>query len=195
MTATARIADLSDGRCTLMSRNRNVYRAFKPLCAGIPRVICRDCILDGEIVCLDEQGRPQFYDLLRRRGEPVFVAFDLLSLDGRDLRQEPLIQRKRVLRSIVPKNGPVLYANHLDGRGVELYRRVCQLDIEGIVAKWKHGAYVPGEKQPNDRTLARLVRSPQAIARFSWLKIKNPDYSQMEGRGELLERRAGSGKR
>jgi bifunctional non-homologous end joining protein LigD len=57
-----------------------------------------DCeaVLDGEIVCLDSNGRPQFYDLLRRRSEPVFYAFDLLWLDGEDLRTRPLVDRKRL---------------------------------------------------------------------------------------------------
>lgn len=60
-------------------------------------------MLDGEIVALDSEGRPQFYDLLRRRGAPAFYVFDLLWMDGKDLRSLPLFERKRLLRKIVPK--------------------------------------------------------------------------------------------
>jgi hypothetical protein len=59
------------------------------------------------------EGRPQFYDLLRRRGDPVFVAFDLLRLDNRDIRELPLIERKRLLRSIIPAQSRVLYADSM----------------------------------------------------------------------------------
>jgi len=68
----------------------------------------RNAILDGEVVCLDHDGRPLFNPLLYRRSEPCFVAFDCLWLDGRDLRRLPLIERKRVLRRIVPRHRPCL---------------------------------------------------------------------------------------
>jgi bifunctional non-homologous end joining protein LigD len=52
------LAEIRDGRCRLISRNQNPYKRFDPLCAELPRVIRKDCVLDGEIVCLDEHGRP-----------------------------------------------------------------------------------------------------------------------------------------
>ena len=108
------VAEIASGECRLFSRNRNVYRRFAPLAQSLARVIRAETVLDGEVVCLDPEGRPQFYDLLRRRVEPVFVAFDILALNGEDLRHEPLIARKRVLRSVLPKNGPVLYAGFVE---------------------------------------------------------------------------------
>jgi bifunctional non-homologous end joining protein LigD len=70
----------------LVSRKGNVYRNFQSLCAAIQ--IDLDCraVLDGEIVCLDAEGRPQFYHLMRKRAEPVYYVFDVLWLDGRDVR-------------------------------------------------------------------------------------------------------------
>ena len=121
-------------------------------------------------MCLDDNGRPQFYDLLRRRGTPVLYAFDVLWLDGKDLRPLPLIERKRLLRSIVPEQPSVmLYAEHIERDGIEFFRLACEQDLEGIVAKLRHGAY--GE---------------------NWFKIRNPNYSQYEGRRELFESRAGA---
>ena len=57
----------------LVSRRRNVYRSFPRLCEAIHAEVKFEAVLDGEIVCLDSEGRPQFYGLLRRRGNPVFT--------------------------------------------------------------------------------------------------------------------------
>jgi bifunctional non-homologous end joining protein LigD len=74
----------------------------------------------------------------------VFYAFDLLWLDGEDLRSRSLIERKRLLRSIVPKQPSVtLYAEHIERKGAEFFRLARQ-DLKGIVAELKHGTY--GEK-------------------------------------------------
>jgi ATP-dependent DNA ligase len=59
---------------------------------------------------LDGEGRPRFYDLMRRRGQPVFYAFDCLSLDGNDLRARRLLERKRILAKLVKGRAGVLYA-------------------------------------------------------------------------------------
>lgn len=100
-------------------------------------------MLDGEIVCLDEDGKPQFRDLLFRRGEPRFVAFDLLRLNGEDLHYTPLIERKAKLRGIVPqKNDRLLYCDHVLGEGEGLFELACQQDLEGIVAKRKYDPYI-----------------------------------------------------
>jgi hypothetical protein len=122
-------------------------------------------MLDGEIVVLDAEGRPRFYDLLRRRGQPVFYAFDCLALDGRDLRGLPPLERKRMLAKIVKRQPGILYAQHFR-HGTALFQLVCEQDLEGVVAKRKNAAYGEG-----------------------WFKIRNPKYSQYEGRRELLERR------
>lgn len=89
----------SDGRVT----PRGSRLCFAPLAAEIAVALrVRNAILDGEVVCLDGDGSPLFNALLYRRSEPCFVTFDCLWLDGEDLRRLPLIDRKRVLRRIIP---------------------------------------------------------------------------------------------
>jgi ATP-dependent DNA ligase len=96
------LAHLSDGNCKLISRNGNAFRSFESLRVAIPGdVRARQAVIDGEIVCLDAQGRSRFNDLLFHRAELCFVAFDLLWCAGEDLRQLPLIDRKLQLRSVV----------------------------------------------------------------------------------------------
>jgi bifunctional non-homologous end joining protein LigD len=144
-----------------------VYKRFTELAAAIHIELDCEAVRDGKIVRMDENGRPQFYNLLRRCGAPVFYAFDVLWLDGEDLRSRPLIERRRLLREIVPEQPSVmLYAEHVERYGVEFFRLACEQDLEGIVAKAKHEAY--GEK---------------------WFKIRNPRYSQYDGRREFLEKK------
>ena len=76
------------------------------------------------------------------RGEPYFYAFDLLYVDGVDLRDLPLVERKAKLRKLIPRTpSRVLYLDHINGKGVELFEMVCKLDLEGVVAKPKLSPY------------------------------------------------------
>src|SRR6202158_412922 len=83
-----------DCRPSLISRNGPPFNAFDTLRKAMIAPGDGKTVLDGEIVCLDKRGRPQFNDLLFHRGEPCFFAFDLLMSDGKDLRMEKLTDRK-----------------------------------------------------------------------------------------------------
>jgi bifunctional non-homologous end joining protein LigD len=165
------VAYIEDGRCELVSRKRNTYKSFAGLATAMAALRVKSAILDGEIVCLDGDGRSLFLDLLRRRRhDAVFYAFDLLWLDGEDLRGLPLIERKRRLRRLVrvSRNHSLLYADHIDGHGVKFFGVVCGRDCEGIVAKHKRATYG--------------VQGPAG-----WFKILNPAYTQKRGRREMFE--------
>ena len=155
-------------------RNGNVFRGFKELAEWIGRRLKVDAVLDGEIVVLDEYGRPQFNHLLFRRGVLYFYALDLLSLGGEDLRTVPLIERKARLRKLIRRGrSHLLYVDHIEQKGCELFQRICELDLEGIVAKRASSIYRVTERPSRD-----------------WIKVKNPNYSQAEGREELFERQS-----
>jgi len=118
------------------------------------------------------RGRPQFKNLLFHRGNPpCFFAFDLLTWDGKDLRTERLLDRKQELRRLLARAcTPLKYTEYIDGCGMALFQRVCELDLEGIVAKQKSAPYVTEREQS------------------TWFKILNRGYSQKDGREELFER-------
>jgi len=140
---------------------------FADLATKIGNVLLpRSLVLDGEIVCLDDRGHCQFNDLLFRRGEPRFVAFDLLDSGGKDVRREPLLDRKHELRRIIGSGlPPIIYADYIEGSGVALFEKCC--DLEGIVAKYKRAPYDPEQT--------------------TWFKIRNRNFSQMAGRERLFE--------
>jgi bifunctional non-homologous end joining protein LigD len=162
------LAHIWDGKCELVSRNRNAYKSFQALRDSLATLKVKNAVIDGELVCLDAEGRSIFNELLHRKGTPTFYAFDLLYLNGRDLRQLPLIQRKRRLRQLVGGSGlvDVICGKYVEGRGVDLFNEVCQRNLEGVVAKRKNGTY-------------NVVSG--------WLKIKNPAYTQAERRHELFD--------
>ena len=112
------LAYVDDGSCELVSRKEHTYTRFKDLVQSIGTDLkAHSAILDGEIVCLDAQGRSQFYDLMFHRREPYFYAFDLLWKDGVDLRELPLVERKSQLKELVsPPPSRLLYLDHVEGQ-------------------------------------------------------------------------------
>jgi bifunctional non-homologous end joining protein LigD len=167
------LAHIQAGKGELISRNGNTFRGFAELATWIAEHLrVGSAVLDGEIACVDELGRPVFRDLLFRRRECVFIAFDLLFLDGKDLRTLPLIDRKAVLKKLLRrKRSRILYLDHVEGDGRLLFEQIVALDLEGIVCKRKDSPYHFTEKPSRH-----------------WVKVKNPRYSQLEGREELFER-------
>ena len=148
-----------------------MYKRFLPLAEQMAKELkVKSVVLDGEIVCLDADGRSQFNSLLFHRGTPYFYAFDILQKNGKDLRSLPLIARKRQLRKLIPNRpSSLLYVDHIEERGEDLFLLACCEDLEGIVAKWKDGPY---------------------DLRVNWVKIKNPGYTQSVGRDKLFEKRS-----
>ncbi len=134
------IAVIDHGQTKLFSRNGHPFASFSALAESISDFFPNTrAVIDGEICSLDKRGRPQFKDLLFRRGNPpCFLAFDLLSHEGKDCRHERLLDRNLELRRLL--NGGqscIKYTDHVDRHGVPLFEQVCRWDLEGIVAKYK----------------------------------------------------------
>jgi len=132
----------------------------------------RESILDGQVVALNRQGKPVFPDLIRGQGFIAFAAFDLLWLDGADLRPLPLAERKRLLAELLPEDtGPLYKILTLDEYGRALFGAIKKMDLEGIVAKRKADPYVPDT---------------------IWYKIGNPLYGPGKERARPFRPRAAS---
>ncbi len=150
------ICYVKDGRLRLISRNGHAMERQYPELSILPhRIEAKEAILDGEIAALDERGLPSFERLQRRitvsgesaiatlsRSVPVVIfLFDLLYLDGRDLRGEPLIERKQLLKNILQVNDIIRYSEHFPGSGAELLEAAKAQGLEGVVAKRASSVY------------------------------------------------------
>src|SRR6184192_1549278 len=147
------------GTARLITRNGNDYSAaFPELIRPIAALPYSSLIMDGELVILDEQGRPSFQRLQNRarigRAPDIRLAsvetpgtlylFDLMAVEGFDLRSLPLVKRKALLRKVVPEAGPLRYSEHFEKDGEALYDRAVGMGLEGIVAKKADAPYKSG---------------------------------------------------
>ncbi|MEZ4422504.1 MAG: DNA ligase D [Gemmatimonadota bacterium] len=149
----------NDGKARLISRNHNDLTATFPEIERAVRGLPYDgLILDGEAVVHDEQGLPSFQrlqkrgrltrrtDVLRASVElpATYYAFDLLALEGHDLRPLPLLERKALLRELLPPIGPIRFSDHIPTQGEAMFDHATRMRLEGIVAKDANAPYVAG---------------------------------------------------
>ncbi|MES2456328.1 MAG: non-homologous end-joining DNA ligase [Bacteroidota bacterium] len=130
------------------SRSGLDYTSKYPLIAEALQSLGYELMIDGEVVVLNEEGKPDFdtLQLYNVKRTPIkYCVFDLLYLDGNDLKQLPLIQRKELLETITRDNDIFLFSESFDD-GKALYEKVLEDNLEGIVAKKKDSTYVPGAR-------------------------------------------------
>jgi len=155
------LAFVDDAKVTLRSRKgRDETARYPELQQLAGALLLRDAVIDGEIVAFSDDGRPSFERLQARinltrasdvaRGResaPVtFCVFDLLSAAGRDLRDLPLLQRKRALRAILRDAPGVLYADHVENDGEAFFAAVRERGLEGAVGKRADSRYEAGRR-------------------------------------------------
>jgi bifunctional non-homologous end joining protein LigD len=138
-------------------RGYNFADRFPLAAAAVAKLPVRSCLIDGEAIVCDANGLAVF-DLLRRRwhGDDVILcAFDLLELDGQDMRRAPLEERKAALAKLLHRtSGGIVYNEHY-GEGAIIYKHACALGCEGIVSKRLGSPYRGGRAD-------------------CWIKVKNP---------------------
>jgi bifunctional non-homologous end joining protein LigD len=171
------IARKNDNRVRLYSRSGNdLTERFALIVEAMAALAARSCLIDGEAVACGDDGIASF-DRIRYRhyDETVFLyAFDLIELNGEDLRREPFVVRKTTLASLLGQEMlagllgsavPGLRFNeHIEADGPTVFQQACKLGLEGIVSKRKDSRYVSG--QP-----------------LHWIKSKNPKCAGSEARG------------
>ena len=150
------VAFLEDGNVRLVSRTQNDLTAQFPELKDLASSIkAKTAVLDGEVVALDEEGRPSFSLMQQRTGFrsgkhrlpgrkdlPIwYYVFDLLYLDGYDLRRVTLENRKAALAKIVAASDTVRFSDHYPGQGIALFEVAKQKGLEGILAKKRNSFY------------------------------------------------------
>ncbi|MDH4980699.1 DNA ligase D [Hyphomicrobium sp. D-2] len=142
------IAAIGDGTCHIYTRSGQDWtHKFQPIATALLSLRVSSALLDGEIVALDAEGRSRFQLLqngLRQSNAPLtYYVFDLLELDGKDLRAEPLRERKEILRKLL-KGAPdaIRYSADIAGHGRDVLSECCRLGLEGIISKRADKPYV-----------------------------------------------------
>ncbi len=155
-----RITARRDGsRVRLISRNGHdlTYR-FPLVAAAIAQLPVHSCLIDGEAIVCDDNGVAVFQLIrnFRRGNAATLCAFDLIELNGEDLRQEPIEDRKLALKKLLDKSHPgIAYNRHFDIEGAIVFKNACKLGCEGIVSKRLGSPYRSGRSA-------------------DWIKVKNP---------------------
>jgi bifunctional non-homologous end joining protein LigD len=170
------IAFIEDRRLRLISRTQNDLTKQFPELQDLPKFLkAKRAILDGEIVALDEEGRPSFslmqqrtgfrpgkHRLAGRQGVPIiYYAFDLLYLDGLDLRRVSLEQRKQQLQSVIENSAVVHFSDHYPEKGIALFEAARQRGLEGIVAKKRSSTY--DEKRSSEWLKIKITTSQECV--------------------------------
>jgi bifunctional non-homologous end joining protein LigD len=147
-----------DGRVRLYTITGADWSKRYPLIVEGATKVNGNAIVDAEVVWLDSDGVAQF-DALHSRvndGAATALAFDILMHNGDDVRKKPFAERKAILRKVLQRTRRgIQYVEHTEGDGVEMFKAVCQLGLEGIVSKKLNAPYKSGPSK-------------------AWLKIKNP---------------------
>jgi ATP-dependent DNA ligase len=164
------IARKSADRVKLYSRQDNdLTRRFPLIVATLANVRAYSCIIDGEAVVCGEDGIANFDQIRYHRNDAaVFLyAFDLIELDGNDLRREPLAARKATLSSLLWRDAPGLRFNdHFQNEdGKVVFAHACKLGLEGLVSKRRSSPYRSGRS-------------------LDWIKSKNPDAPAVKREAE-----------
>jgi bifunctional non-homologous end joining protein LigD len=168
------------GKARIWSRNHlPLEPKFPMVLNAVNQLNLRSTILDGEIVALDEEGVPRFQLLQKWQKRPtapvMYVLFDLLWDNGRDLTGKSVVQRRERLQEIITAVDGIQVGGYLEKRGIELFQLAKDKGLEGIIAKRKKSTYQAGRRSPD------------------WLKIKSRPQQEFvvcgftEGKGSRLK--------
>jgi bifunctional non-homologous end joining protein LigD len=165
------IAEVKDERVRLYSRNQlSLEKRFVPIVDSLQH-LGHKAVLDGEVVVLDADGKPSF-QLLQQynktgKGMLVYEVFDLLHLDGRDLRRLPLLRRKDILAKLIHDLPNVRCCEHIAEHGAAFFQAVSEKGLEGIVAKDERSPYREGLRSPAWLKIKTSLRQEAVIGGFT----------------------------
>ncbi|WP_178988696.1 DNA ligase D [Winogradskyella schleiferi] len=148
------LANVDSGAVELYSRNGISLNASFKIIQDELESIEHTAILDGEIVILNSDGIPQFnalqnYDPTTTKGHLNYFVFDVLFLNGHSTTDLPLLDRKELLKNLVPESNHITYCDHIDGMGKTVYDRALKLGMEGVIAKKANSKYYTNIRTPD----------------------------------------------
>lgn len=164
------VARILDNDVTLFSRGgKDVTKIYMPVAVALKK-FKHTAVVDGELVAFDKNGVSRFQLLQNIRSEKIklcYCVFDLIFLDGHDLREQPLIKRKNLLKRILPKDRFLKYSEHTSKRGKWFFEKAKQVGLEGIVAKRALGIYHSGQRTREWLKIKTVLRQEVVIVGFT----------------------------
>jgi bifunctional non-homologous end joining protein LigD len=144
------ITEIKSGAPTIYSRSGEIFNDLFPAVTEALQLLPSECVIDGEIVALDNSGVSRF-ELLQniqsnKNVRIQYCIFDIMFLDGQDLRSLPLIERKVTLQKIIPTHQLLHYTEHQHCHGIALFEQAKQRKEEGILAKLSTSIYESGKR-------------------------------------------------
>ena len=163
------LAHVQGARVRLVSRNAiSLDQRFPALLRAIPRALrASDCVIDGEICALDDAGSPSFSLLQRGEGTTVFLAFDVLELDGRDVTGAPWSERRELLAQLIDEEVGYVRLSQAFDDGPELLQAARERSLEGIMAKRVGSPYRCGKRSDDWRKIKLRQRETVRIAGYT----------------------------
>jgi len=165
------VAEIRDSGVSLYSRNLiSLDKKFSPI-AGSLRELKLEAVLDGEIVAVDDQGRPDFQMLQHYRdlgrGHLLYYVFDLIHFRGRDLTGLPLVRRKELLKKILPSTPRIRFSDHVWREGVLFFSVAKEKGLEGIIGKHSQSLYEAGKRSRQWLKVKTRLTQEAVIAGFT----------------------------
>ncbi|MDQ3282715.1 MAG: DNA ligase D [Acidobacteriota bacterium] len=172
------VAAIVSGEAMMLSRNElDLAPRFPRIFTALQKMKVKDAVIDGEIVVLDEKGAPRFQLLQQGSGKERMVIFDILWLDGKDLRKVPYTERRRILEKLKPPAG-ITIAQTLDMDGAEALKHASSEGWEGIIAKRNSSTY---EGRRSKEWLKIKAQNQQELVIVGW----NPSTASDRDIGSL----------
>jgi len=174
---------LHHGEVEIRSRNNKSFdEKFYPV-FNVLKEWNIDAVVDGEIVVLDEQGQSNFSHLQEWRseadGQLYYYLFDILWLDGRDLTQLPLTERRDILRSVMPDNDILRMSDNFEATGTEFFAAAKKMGLEGIIAKRADSTYSPGLRTRDWLKIKTALRQEVVIGGYTINEGSDKPFSSL----------------
>lgn len=176
------VAAIEKRSVTLYSRNGLIVSEnYMPIAKALEKVR-KDAVIDGELVAIDEHGISRFQLLqnaLRTAANLRYCVFDLMFLDGKDLRGLPLVERKERLRALLPKNPLLIYSEHLPEHGKRYFKEAQKAGLEGIMAKRAESRYLSGARGKDWLKIKTARRQEVVIVGFTAPRRTRPYFGAL----------------
>jgi bifunctional non-homologous end joining protein LigD len=176
------IAEIERGKVTLYSRNGKIIsRSYIEVAKALEGVES-DGVIDGELVAIGRDGASHFQLLqnaLRHEAKLLYCVFDLMFENGVDLRKQPLLERKKRLKAILPRDKLIAFSGHRKANGRKFFAEAERKGLEGIMAKRADSAYASGSRTPDWLKIKTAKRQEVVIAGFTAPRRTRPFFGAL----------------